>query len=234
MADYQNPPPLPSSAPAKTSAMAVTSLVLGILGLFTCGISALFGLIFGVVGLVKIRGSRGTLTGEGLALSGIIVSGVFLFLIPIFSAAMLLPALAAAKERAQTINCVSNEKQLALAVRIYQGDHTNQFPAAATWCDAIKPEVGGAEIVFKCPAAKQGDRCDYAFNAALSGMDASNVDPRTVMIFESDAGWNANGGAELMVNPARHEHGRIYVVAFADGSVQMMRQSQLNTLRWNP
>lgn len=233
MADYPNPPPFPNAAPPKTSAMAITSLVLGILGLFTCGTTALFGLIFGIVALVKINGSKGTLGGNGLALSGIIVSGIFLLLMPVLSAAMLLPALGAAKERAETINCVSNEKMLALAVRIYSGDHAKLFPPAATWCDAIETNVGSARI-FKCPSANPADRCDYAFNAALDGMDSSSVNPRTVMIFESDGGWNASGGAELMVSPARHERGRIYVVAFADGSVQEVRQSQLSTLRWKP
>jgi len=233
MADYQNPPPLPGSAPSKTSAMAVTSLVLGVLGIFTCGITALFGLIFGIIALVKINGSKGTLGGNGLALSGIIVSGIFLLLVPVVSAAMLLPVLAAARERAQTINCVSNEKMLALAVRIYSGEHTDHFPPAATWCDAIETNVGSARV-FKCPSANPAERCGYAFNSALDGMDSSNVDPRTVMIFESDAGWNASGGAELMVTAARHQRGRIYVVAFADGSVQEVRQSQLGTLRWKP
>src|SRR5579859_2376560 len=112
MADNPNPPPLPNVAPAKMSGMAVTSLVLGILGLFTCGFTALFGLIFGIIALVNVRGSRDTLKGGGIALAGTIVSAVFLLAIPVF-AAMLLPALASAKARAQTINCVSNEKQLA-------------------------------------------------------------------------------------------------------------------------
>src|SRR5258706_8164921 len=43
------PPPLPVTTPApKTSGLAVTSLVLGVLGLFTCGLTALFGLILGI------------------------------------------------------------------------------------------------------------------------------------------------------------------------------------------
>jgi len=233
MADYTNPPPLPNAAPPKTSGLAVTSLVLGILGLFTCGITAFLGLIFGIVGLMKIKGSGGTLSGGGMAIAGIVISGVFLLLMPFISLAMLLPVLAGAHERARTINCVSNEKQLALAVQIYSGDNANHFPPAATWCDAIKTNVGSGNV-FKCPAANPADQCDYAFNAALGGMDEGNINPHTVMIFESDAGWNGNGGAELMVTPARHLHGRIYVVAFADGSVQEIRQSQLNTLRWNP
>jgi prepilin-type processing-associated H-X9-DG protein len=232
MADYPSPPPVPHAAPAKTSAMAVTSLVLGILGLFTCGTTALFGLPLGIISLVKIKNNKETLKGDGMALAGIITSAVFLLMIPIF-AAMLLPALAAAKQRAQTINCVVNEKQLALAALIYAGDHTNQFPPSASWCDAILPNVGSNNRVFQCPtAANPADKCDYAFNAALGGMDTGKVNPRTVLIFESDGGWNASGGSELMVS--RHMGGKVCVVAYADGSVQEIRQSALNTLRWNP
>jgi len=230
MADYPTPPPVPRPAHARTSAMAVTSLVLGILGLFTCGITALFGLIFGIISYVKIKGNKEALKGDGLALAGIIISTVFMLAIPVF-AAMLLPVLSAAKSRAQTINCVSNEKILALGVKMYVADHTNELSPSVTWCDAIKSYVG-SERTFKCPAANAASQCDYAFNAALSGMDESKVNPNTVMIFESDAGWNASGESELMVS--RHERGRISVVAYADGSVQEVRQSELSTLRWNP
>jgi prepilin-type processing-associated H-X9-DG protein len=227
------PPPLPATA-AKTSGLAITSLVLGILGLVTCGItillSAPIGLILGIVSITKIGKSQGQLKGRGLALAGIITSGVSLLLIPIF-AAMMLPALAAAKQKAQEINCVNNEKQLALAVRIYAGDNGDHFPPAATWCDAIHTAVG-AEKVFKCPAAPAGSRCDYAFNAKLDGLAEGSVNPRTVMLFETEGGWNASGGPELMIGKARHA--RMFVVAFADGSVQQLRESQLNTLRWDP
>src|ERR1700733_11364469 len=67
------PPPFPAATPAlapKTSGLAVTSLVLGILGMFTCGLTALFGLILGIIALVKARNSRGALGGNGLALAG--------------------------------------------------------------------------------------------------------------------------------------------------------------------
>jgi len=43
-------------------------------------------------------------------------------------AAMLLPALAAAKFRAQTINCTSNYKQWGLAVSMYAADNNSKFP----------------------------------------------------------------------------------------------------------
>jgi hypothetical protein len=226
------PPPLPTTtdAPAKTSGMAISSLVLGILGMFTCGITALIGLILGIIAMVKVKNSGGRLGGNGIALAGVIVSGIFLFMIPIY-AALMLPALAQAKQRAQTINCVNNEKQLALAVRIYSGDNKDQLPPAATWCDAIRTSTG-SDKPYQCPMGKSNARCSYAFNAKLGGMDKNKIDPHTVMIFESDAGWNANGGPELMISKPRHA--RVFVVAFADGSVQQLRESQLKTLRWDP
>jgi prepilin-type N-terminal cleavage/methylation domain-containing protein/prepilin-type processing-associated H-X9-DG protein len=49
-------------------------------------------------------------------------------------AAMLLPALAKAKQRAQGINCVSNLKQLTLAAMVYANDYN----------DAIVPNIAGA------------------------------------------------------------------------------------------
>jgi prepilin-type processing-associated H-X9-DG protein len=232
------PPPLTAptqgTATAKISGMAVTSLVLGILGLFSCGITALVGLILGIIAMVRIKNSQGSLNGNGLALAGTIVSGIFLLMVPIL-AAMLLPALASAKQKAMEVKCITNEKQLAMALMIFSQDNTNHFPAAAKWCDAIKEEIGGQEQVFKCPDANPESRCDYAFNSKLDGLPVSAVSQpaTTVLIFESDAGWNANGGPELLPATPRHLK-NFYVVAFVDGHVEAVNRSRLNTLRWDP
>ncbi|MHC4252146.1 MAG: type II secretion system protein [Planctomycetota bacterium] len=44
-------------------------------------------------------------------------------------AGLLLPALAAARERARRANCTSNLKQLLYAVQLYSGDNNERFPA---------------------------------------------------------------------------------------------------------
>src|SRR5271169_6230181 len=59
-------------------------------------------------------------------------------------AAMLLPVLAAAKRRAQRINCVSNIKQVNLAFRIWEGDNNNLYPMA------LSTSAGGAMEAIAC------------------------------------------------------------------------------------
>ncbi len=216
-------------APAKTSGLAITSLILGCIGFVTCGATALIGLPMGIVALVKVKNSQGRSTGWGLALAGTIVSAMALLFIPIF-AAMLLPALAKAKSKAQSIQCVNNVKQLSLAVRLYAGDNSDKLPAATNWCDATISSAGSPKI-YSCPGSPNL-RSGYAFNTNLSGMEEGKIDPGTVLIFESDAGWNASGGKELMITKPRH-NGR-YIIGFADGSVQQMTAAQLPQLRWNP
>jgi prepilin-type N-terminal cleavage/methylation domain-containing protein/prepilin-type processing-associated H-X9-DG protein len=49
-------------------------------------------------------------------------------------AAMLLPALSAAKEKARTIQCLNDEKQITLGWTVYTGDNDDWLPK--NWCDS--------------------------------------------------------------------------------------------------
>jgi len=232
--------PIVQTAPeVKTSDMAIASLVLGVVGL--CGVTGVAGLILGLVSLSKINRSGGRLRGRRLALGGIWVSSVMLLLsIPV--ASLMLPALARVKrqarmfsraemrEQAQSVFCSANLGVLATTLKGYAASHTNQLPPAASWCDAIQGNVMITNF-FMCMSEPKL-RCAYAFNAKLDGRKDNAVDPQTVMLFESDRGWNGCGGPEAL-KPHKHSD-RSVNVALANGSVESVPLSELSKLRWEP
>ena len=77
-------------------------------------------------------------------------------------AALLLPALARAKQKAKLIQCVSNQHQMGLAYIMYLSDNTDQFPNRLQgWPDAplvdllvlLNPYIStNARSFFRCPA----------------------------------------------------------------------------------
>jgi prepilin-type N-terminal cleavage/methylation domain-containing protein/prepilin-type processing-associated H-X9-DG protein len=106
-------------------------------------------------------------------------------------AAMLLPVLAAAKRRAQRINCVSNLKEVNLAFRIWEGDNNNNYPMA------VSTSIGGAEEDVVCQT--------YNTYTKFSGMTnifcvmSNELSTPKVMICPSDVAHNsaATNFAEL-------------------------------------
>lgn len=224
-----NPPPLPP--PAQTSTLAVLSLIFGILGCTFVG--AIAGLTCGIMAKVRIGNSAGRLKGDGLALAGIIVSGVMLLLTPVM-AGMLLPALGKAKAKAQTIHSVNNLRRLGLAARINATDHDGKFPAATNWCDTLRPELGDtADSILRRPANDPTSECGYGYNLGVAGLADDAVNPQTVLFFELETPrCNAVGGEELLRRP--REATDAVVVGFADGTVQQLWGDNLSRLRWRP
>lgn len=111
------PPPMAPAAvvPQKTSGLAIASLVLGILGFCSYGITSLIGLVLGLVSFSKINKSAGTLGGKGLAIAGISVSGVTLLLFPILIA-IAIPSFVRAKNAAQAHRVLNTARQMNTAI----------------------------------------------------------------------------------------------------------------------
>ena len=121
-----NPYPQTTTVTPKTSKAAVASLVCGILGLCLL-VPSLFGGILGIIALIKINQSQGSLKGKGLAIGGLATSALSIITVGIF-AIMLLPALARAKAKANRIKCVNNLGSIGKALQGFADDNGQRLP----------------------------------------------------------------------------------------------------------
>ncbi len=158
---------------------------------------------------------------------------IFIFLLIAFAYFALLISIS----RRPTANelaakCLSNVKQLNLALLQYTNDWDGRFPPASRWSDAIRPYIGKKDI-FICPARPK-IRCGYAYNKNLSNArmeDLEGDETQIVTIFESDHGGNASGGRDLMPSQPRHR-GDEDVFGLADGHVAVLSRDRQSDLRW--
>jgi prepilin-type N-terminal cleavage/methylation domain-containing protein len=103
-------------------------------------------------------------------------------------AAMLLPALARAKETARRIACLNNLKQLSLAAHIYADDNQGTFPPRSNtsrWPDRFYDNYGRNVKMLLCPTdiAVSSDPQSVGMSASNNVADAS---PRSYLI----NGWD--------------------------------------------
>jgi prepilin-type N-terminal cleavage/methylation domain-containing protein/prepilin-type processing-associated H-X9-DG protein len=82
-------------------------------------------------------------------------------------AAMLLPALSRAKDKARRIQCMNHLRQLGMAITLYADDNEDEFPPrarrASCWIVKLAPYYLEPEIL-KCPTGWFEDR-SYVMNA---------------------------------------------------------------------
>jgi prepilin-type N-terminal cleavage/methylation domain-containing protein/prepilin-type processing-associated H-X9-DG protein len=96
-------------------------------------------------------------------------------------AALLLPALGRAKESARATQCLSQMRQIGLAVRLYADGHDDEFPRSQhsafahgqlPWGRAIAPELGRDSVtwtnllagLFHCPSDPRKNAWSYGQN----------------------------------------------------------------------
>jgi len=107
--------------------------------------------------------------------------------------AMLLPALASARRKAQRINSVNNLHQIGVAARVFAGDNSDRLPVSF---DEMKNELGTDKITYD---TETGQRYTYLGG----GISLDNLKPESVLAY----GPIVNGHCEVL---------------FADGGVEQM------------
>ncbi len=136
--------------------------------------------------------------------------------------------------------CTVNLRGLGLAMLIYADDY-GQYPEPNQWCDLLIKYGEMNERHFVCPSLifscydkevfvrprPQIGSCYYAMNPYCQ----PNSPPDTVLLFETNKGWNQFGGLELLSTDNHSGHG--CNICFNDGHTSF-EQGDFTKLKWKP
>ena len=193
--------------------------------------------ILGGAALVRIRLSNWRLAGWNAAIASVAVSALGLLAAPTLFYPWVVEW-----------PCHQNLEMLSVSLAMYAQEHDGLLPPAERWSDCLDawsrsyPLEYSAPVnplLFVCPEAP-GLRSGYAFNRALGGLSMGDIrktphPERTVMLFESDLGWNGTGGPESLVKTPRHRGRDVFAYAVGElWGVQSLARSQQRGLIWRP
>ena len=154
----------------------------------------------------------------GIGCLGLIFVGAIL-------AAILFPVFAQAREKARSISCLSNIKQMSVGAWMYAQDYDNTLPPGARWMDAMRPSYIKNEAVYRCPSVRGGSASPaassfgYAFNSRVSQKQVKKIaSPATTPLVYDSTNLSRNATdpvASLPADPPRHARGNN--IGYVDG-----------------
>jgi competence protein ComGC len=156
------PPSLGVTSQPKTSALAIWSLVLGILGLVL--LMACLGVLFAIPGVIcghlaysRIKRSSGALAGQGMALAGLITGyvsiGLSVFILPMLMA-IAIPNFVKARATSQANACINNLRQIDAAANEFALEHGKTNGETINFPDDLTPyiKLNQQGKIPSCPA----------------------------------------------------------------------------------
>ena len=238
----------------RTSGLALASLSLGILGIFT-GVAAIPGLILGIIARWQIRRSQGRLNGKELAAGGIVSSSIGL-VVGVF---ILFPLYLRLREEAHYTLCMGNVKRITMTLKTYAGDYDQRYPtlhvgstaggrwellSLEVWPYMLDPYITGSKFILACPNAERirHEPFTYFFNRRLSGRSMGKVvHPSECIVIgdwvpygwlteEKSTTWDIARSKQSRPSGSweaadQHSPGAIY--GFVDGHAKLLRRNDI-------
>jgi len=158
-------------------------------------------------------------------------------------AAMLMPAVNRAKESGKATACISNLRQIGIALQVYVDSNNNRLPFMRDQAMGTNPPTNplpGVNVVLKdelgntnvlrCPSDRQQifeqTGSSYAWNSLLNGQPANNLkvlglhfNPHAIPVFFDKEGFHAARGPSKAVNYL-YADGHIKNLLAIEGTIQ--------------
>lgn len=147
--------------------LAIASLVVGIFSILTLGclgVGALTGVVLGIVALRRATGSPQQYGGKGLAIGGIVTSGLgLLLLIPFFGlvAAIAIPSLLRARISANEASTLGDVRAILSAEAAYQSANGGYYDSLECLSGPTACIPGYNDQVFLLGPSMAGDKAGY-------------------------------------------------------------------------
>jgi prepilin-type N-terminal cleavage/methylation domain-containing protein/prepilin-type processing-associated H-X9-DG protein len=152
-------------------------------------------------------------------------------------AAILFPVFAKAREKARQNSCMSNQRQINIAIMMWAQDHDERLPTAAVTGRALAGNTtpillaqtpGAGKVwtelslekgVLKCPSEAAAAQNTYGYNKALSDKALGDIDPLTASVTADYNIKSTNNNVLVTPDDLSTRHGGKYIASFVDGHV---------------
>lgn len=143
------------------------------------------------------------------------------------------------------MHCHREMQHLTSAIQQYCKQNEGSLPNAETWCDQLVETIEygkffsgtwGTDVTY----GSGGAISEFAFNKNLDGYRLADINRKTVLLFETDRGWNQNSTSDILL-PEGHPG---YYVLFEGGShflfvgpdstltVEFIKNSEIDSVNW--
>jgi type II secretory pathway pseudopilin PulG len=204
------PPPAKAQAAVlpQSSGMAISSLVCGVLGFFTLGLTAIPAIITGHMARSRINKSAGALGGGGVALAGLILGYLCLVLTTVaILASLAVPAFSSMQQKAVQAKTMSNAKQIVVGIKLYAAEHEGSLPPSLE--TLVEEQHLDPSLLSFRPQTKSSNDHGQGWDYRGAGMKDS-ADGKTVVLVSRKA-----------------DRAKKKIVARLDGSVELVPENEV-------
>lgn len=130
-------------------------------------------------------------------------------------AALLFSVFGKARAQARQATCISNQRQIAIAILTFAQDHKERLPTAVE----VWPGIDLPPKTLVCPTAGRAVRNAYVYDGTIAGRVLANCGNSSQVFLTADG--RADGNLAETVSDLQERHTGKLVATFGDGHVEL-------------